>query len=39
MIEKFEFDSEEVMKEFLSTDESDARKQYILNNDFSIAKV
>ena len=39
MIEIFEFDSDKVMTEFLAADESDARKQYILNNNFSIAKI
>mgnify|MGYP004462047497 CR=1 FL=1 len=39
MIEIFNFDSDKVMAEFLATDESDARKQYILNNNFSIAKI
>lgn len=39
MIEIFNFDDIKVMAEFLASEESDARKQYILNNNFSIAKV
>lgn len=39
MIELFNFDSEKIMAEFLATEESDARKAYILENEFSIAKV
>lgn len=39
MIESFNFDDIKVMAEFLASEESDARKQYILNNNFSIAKV
>lgn len=38
MIELFNFDDDKIMSEFLSSCESDARKKYILNNDFTIAK-
>ena len=39
MIELLEFDDEEIVDDWLSKDKVDARKEYILNNDFSIAKV
>lgn len=39
VVEKFNFDDYKIMNEFLATDESDARKDYIRNNNFSIAKV
>ena len=39
MIELYNFDDIKIMAEFLATEESDARKEYIRNNNFSIAKV
>lgn len=39
MIELYNFDDYKIMSEFLATEESDARKEYIRNNNFSIAKV
>ena len=39
MIELFDFNSDQILKDFLSTEESDKRKEYIRNNDFSIAKI
>ena len=39
MLVKFKFDSKEVIDDFMSDKKSDARKEYILNNTFSIAKI
>lgn len=39
MIELYDFDSDEILKDFLSSEESDKRKEYIRNHEFSIAKV
>lgn len=39
MLVKFKFDSKEIIDDFMSNKKSDARKEYILNNDFSIAKI
>lgn len=39
MIELFEFNNPQIMKDFLATEGSDKRKEYIQNNNFSIAKV
>lgn len=39
MIEYFDFDDPQILKDFLSSDESDKRKEYIRNNNFSIAKI
>lgn len=37
MIVKFNFDDPEIINDFLSSEESDKRKEYIRNNEFSIA--
>lgn len=37
MIVKFDFDDPEIINDFLSSEESDKRKEYIRNNEFSIA--
>lgn len=37
MIEIYDFDDPEILKDFLSSDESDKRKEYIRNHEFSIA--
>lgn len=39
MLIKFNFDSKEIIDDFMSDKKSDKRKEYILNNEFSIAKV
>lgn len=39
MLVKFKFDSKEIIDDFMSNKKSDARKDYILNNDFSIVKI
>lgn len=39
MLVKFNFDSKEIIDDFMSNKKSDARKDYILNNDFSIVKI
>ena len=39
MIEYFDYDDPQILKDFLSSEESDKRKEYIRNNDFSIAKI
>lgn len=39
MLVKFKFDSKEIIDDFMSNKKSDARKDYILNNDFSIVKL
>jgi len=39
MIEMLEFDDEEIIDDWLSDKKSDKRKEYIMNNKFSIAKV
>ena len=39
MIEKFEFNNEQILNDFLGSKESDKRKEYIRNHEFSIAKV
>jgi DNA gyrase/topoisomerase IV subunit B len=38
MIDMFDFDSEEIIEEWLG-DNSEPRKKYILKNDFNIAKL
>lgn len=39
MLVKFKFDSKEIIDDFMSNKKSDARKDYILNNNFSIVKI
>jgi len=39
MLMKFEFDSKDIIDDFMSDKKSDVRKEYILNNEFSIAKI
>lgn len=39
MIETYNFDNQEILNDFLSSEESDKRKDYILNHSFSIAKL
>lgn len=39
MIETYDFDNKEILNDFLSSEESDKRKDYILNHSFSIAKL
>lgn len=39
MIEIYNFDSPEIIKDFLSSEESDKRKEYIRNHKFSIASL
>lgn len=39
MIELYEFNNDQILKDFLSSEESDKRKDYIRNHEFSIAKV
>jgi len=39
MLMKFEFDSKDIIDDFMSDKKSDVRKEYILNNNFSIAKI
>lgn len=39
MIVPFEFDSKEIINDFMSDKTADKRKEYIQNNDFSIVKV
>lgn len=39
MIENYEFDNPQILKEFLSSEDSDKRKEYIRHHNFSIAKV
>ena len=39
MIVSFDFDSDEIIDDFMSDKKSDTRKEYILNNNFNIAKI
>ena len=39
MIELYEFNNDQILNDFLSSSESDKRKEYIRNHEFSIAKV
>jgi len=39
MIDVVEFDNDEIIDDWLSDKKADTRKEYILANDFSIAKL
>ena len=39
MIVSFDFDSNEIIDDFMSDKKSDTRKEYILKNNFNIAKI
>ena len=39
MIERFEFDNDEIIDDWLSDEKSDKRKEYIMANNFSINKI
>lgn len=39
MIEIYDFDSDIIINEFLGSEESDKRKEYIQNHEFSIAEL
>lgn len=39
MIQMVDFDSEQIIKDWLSTENSDVRKEYIANNSFDIASL
>ena len=39
MIELYKFNNDQILKDFLSSEESNKRKKYIQDHEFSIAKV